>query len=203
MMLLLTSLAVAATPFDPGASGKKCDKDPADTELAQEELEGLAYLVMNEPVVSTSAEQKRRLKAVNKLAKGYICTRQDALNASLVLVTSRSTKDLELAYAFAVEASEDALPQSHFVATAAMDRVQISQGMPQQFGTQTGFHNGEGDGCFHPVADTLTDDERKQWSVAPLSTLIADYLASKGHAGQEPNQGTLGRLNLLCISEKW
>ena len=204
-MMFLVALALAAPPpFEPGKDGKKCAKDPEGAQAAAADLAELVELSRSTPVMSTAPEHRDRMARVQAARKGYMCSRQAMLDAALVLLTSTSAKDLDAAAAYAQEAALDALPLAHFAYTNAHDRALVARGLPQDFGTQFGLIGSDPRGCMHPVAtDAITDADRAAWSVAPLTELYAAYLKERGHAGQPPNEATLRRLNLMCLSGKF
>ncbi len=202
-MFILISLALATAPSSMERYGKRCTKDPEGARNASAELAELARLTLEAPVASTTDEHARRLKRVHKLAKGYLCDRAAFRDAALVLVSSTSPRDLDLAASLAQEAAKEGLDRAHWAFTQAFDRALVARGLPQSFGTQFGAVDGDARACMYPVDPSFTDEERKAWSVPPLAEQIAAYLAERGHPGEPPTAQTLRRLNLMCLNEAW
>lgn len=204
MISLLLAAALAATPvLDPGKDGKKCDGDPDALRRAQTVLADVAKQVRVDPVSSVSFEFQTRLKRAKKASRGHLCTHEDFLNAATALSVSGKRKDLDKAFRWAAIAANGHLPNARIVATRAFDRSLVARGLPQHYGTQFGISNGRARGCMFPVDPAFTDEQRAEWGVQPLVKTVTAYLAEAGHAGQTPNDQTLQRLNLMCISEKW
>lgn len=204
MIALLLGAALAAVPaLEPGKAGKKCDGDEGAVRRAQTVLEDVAKQVRIDPVSSVSFEFKDRIKRAKKASRGYLCTYEDHLNAATVLSVSGNKKDLDKAFQWAAVAANGQVPNARIIATHAFDRALVARGLPQHYGTQFGISNGRARGCMYPVDPTFTDEQRAAWGVQSLEKTVVAYLAEMGHAGQTPNDQTLQRLNLMCISEKW
>lgn len=200
MWMVLPALAGA---FDVESVQSSCD----DTEAASEATSDLARLaksLIDQPVSAGSKASKLRMKKAKKYGKkGLLCGREQMLHAGLVLLGSRKTADLDLAFAYAQEAAADGLDRSHWLAASAFDRSALSQGQKQTFGTQRGVIAGQPNACLYPFEPSTTDEQRKAWSQPTMTETIAAFLEEKGRKGETADERTLARLNLLCGLEDW
>lgn len=117
-------------------------------------------------------EDGERLLTVLELIKEKrIISGQDHLCAAVILHHSGIPKLCRVAHEFAIKTvvmgyhpEPDELDPK-WLAAAAFDRMLISSGNPQTFGTQYNPETGE----RYPVNPSITDDYRLEWHVRPLS----------------------------------
>lgn len=202
MTLLLLGLAAHAKPFDAEAYGKNCGKNEFMDAKGSRGLADLVELLSSDPVPTTSEKHTNRLKQAREpLRHKVICSPESFRDAALALLPSTKKKDLKLSMELARHAADLQVPNADFAFTNAFDRFLVAQGRPQQYGTQYGQVGGLL--CIYPIDPTFTDDKRAEWHVAPLQQTYASFLERMGHKGKKPDEVTLRRLNLMCISEKW
>ncbi|KKU48924.1 hypothetical protein A3H10_04685 [Candidatus Uhrbacteria bacterium RIFCSPLOWO2_12_FULL_46_10] len=113
----------------------------------------------------------RLLTVLELIGKQEIIFGQDHLCAAVILHHSGVPALCQMAHEFALKAvAMDYRPETDefdlkWLAAAALDRMLVQTGRPQSFGTQ---YNPETDERY-PVDPNITDENRRQWNVRPLS----------------------------------
>jgi hypothetical protein len=116
-----------------------------------------------------------RLKRLmnERVEAGGQLTGEELLCAAMLYQHSLRIEDTAMAHYLAWQAHAlgfeggDNLPYSLWLAAAARDRCQTRLNLPQDFGTQ--FDNVDGKPFRLAVNPAITDEEREQWRVQPLS----------------------------------
>lgn len=128
-----------------------------------------------------------------------ICTADEHFKAGTVLLRSRDTDDLEVAYEFGVIAANNHVDRGKWLMTHAFDRWQLSQGNPQRYGTQLG----PGGACIYKIDEAVGDDVRTGWGAPTMAQTYASFLELRGLKGKSPNATTLNNLGLFCPDGAW
>jgi hypothetical protein len=118
----------------------------------------------------SARDEERREHARAILAAGGARTSEDYVHAAMLFQHGSEPDDYRMAYALAVNAVilDSNNGQAKWLAAAAMDRELFNAGRPQRYGTQLRSVDG-GLWTVEPVDPSVTDEERAQWSVPPLS----------------------------------
>lgn len=119
------------------------------------------------------ARQTERYQLVHQWnTDGALVSADDFLWASAALVTSDSTKDLDLARELALMAAELGDKRGFTVQAEAADKLLVAQARPQRYGTQYIFEPVHQRWKLYPV-DTLTSDiERRSMGIPSLAELL-------------------------------
>jgi len=120
-------------------------------------------------------DEARLKKAQELLAKGEIDMGEIWNLHYLCLLHMHSwSKDPEVykeAHEFAKRAVELGSKVTKWLYAASLDRWLVSQGKLQKFGTQYNLETGE----ILPTEQSTTDEERAEYGVAPIETLIESH----------------------------
>ena len=120
-------------------------------------------------------DSERLERALTLIKENKIITAADHLHAAMILQHGTEIKHFEMAHELAKKAAEmDYRPEKDepnplWLAAAAKDRVLVTQGRPQLYGTQFRKESKDGSWKLHDVDPTITDEERAHWHVPPLS----------------------------------
>lgn len=85
--------------------------------------------------------------------------------------SSQDPAVFEKAHEFAKRAVELGSKVTRWLYAASLDRWLVSQGKEQKFGTQYNLETGE----ILPTDQSTTDEERAEYGVAPIETLIESH----------------------------
>lgn len=95
-----------------------------------------------------------------------------------------TTADYKLAHHYAKKAVDMGSRVTKWLYAATLDRYLVSQNKPQKFGTQ--FTNINGEWQLFPVDQSISDDERIEHGVAPLSLAVETF---KNKYSRKKNNG--------------
>ncbi len=129
----------------------------------QDERKGVASLW------TVESDAARRTRAQQILDRGEASSSADYYHAAMVFQHGTQPSDYEQARALALKAI-DLDPNNRsakWLAAAAQDRLLMSLGKPQRYGTQ--FHWVDGEWAMWKVDPSVTDEERSRWNVPTLS----------------------------------
>jgi hypothetical protein len=120
-------------------------------------------------------DAQRRTKVDVLLADGRTPVADDLVHAAMVFQHGTEEQHIARAHALASRAAKlDPFHElAHWLTAASLDRLAMMRGEPQRFGTQLTQHDGEW--SLYTVDATVTDAERRRWSVPPLA--VAQRLA--------------------------
>lgn len=148
------------------------------------ELENL-YLVDKKEREELDASDKESLKALVKHYQQRRARLKEILPQidtdeiwnchymSYLFLNGENIEDYKLAHAYAKKAVEMGSKVTKWLYAASLDRCLVAQGKPQKFGTQ--FKQVKGEWELLPVDDSVTDEERAQHGVAPLSQALQKF----------------------------
>lgn len=144
--------------------------EPLGPEEHSAELERLAEEQIND-LDSESGDRsergkQRRERVVSLYAQGALRSAQDNYHAALVMLYGEDVAHFELARTFARRAAALGEPRAWSVVAAAWDRMLLSRGKPQRFGTQ--FVRQQGRWSLGRVDPRVNDYERAFYGVPPL-----------------------------------
>lgn len=118
--------------------------------------------------------QNARFEKVRAWAEeGTLESTDDLVYAAALLATSDHHEDVELAHDLAWTAAERGDPRGSQIAAEALDKLHLSVGLPQVYGTQYVFEPAIGTWRLYPVDPATTDEQRRLMGIAPLSELEA------------------------------
>lgn len=129
----------------------------------QDERKGLAA-----PWTAES-DAARRIRVQQILDRGEASSSADYYHAAMVFQHGTQPSDYEQARALALKAIDldPTNGSAKWLAAAAQDRLLMSLGKPQRYGTQ--FKLVEGEWVMWKVDPSVTDEERSRWNVPSLS----------------------------------
>jgi len=120
----------------------------------------------------------RRQMLEEYLDKGWICSPEDALHASRMLVRTFDRQDRLIAYHLLSWAYAQGLEEAGPLAAAAYDQYLVGGGRPQWFGSQT---RSDGDKtCLYPVDPAATDADRRGLGARPIDAVVQDVYRFTG-----------------------
>jgi hypothetical protein len=125
-------------------------------------------------------DKERATRVVQILRDGQIKTAEDFYNAGMIFQHGSSPDDIKLAFSLATISARlaPANPAPKWLAAAAWDRYMMWKKLPQWYGTQSQFFKDTGKTSLYPVLpDAVTDAERAEAQVPPLSKIISDIAA--------------------------
>ncbi len=116
---------------------------------------------------------RRRKRVLQFYSQGRIKTSKDFYHAALILQHGENSNDYKLANEFAKKAMDAGLEKPKWLYAATLDRLLLSQGKPQKFGTQFEMKNGWWK--LAPVDKSTTDEERAKYNVPPLKYALKRF----------------------------
>ena len=126
--------------------------------------------------VKTAVEQdkERRVRVEKLLESDKVKDATDYHHAALIFQHGDSPSDYRKANKLAKRAMEMGDERSKWLYAATLDRWLLSTGKPQKFGTQFKKEkNGDWE-LAQPIDKTVTDAERAQYNVPPLSEALSE-----------------------------
>ena len=163
LLLALGALALGACRTDgPEALYREALEDYAGREGAG----GLEAAVLER-------QDARFEKARAWIAGGELETSDDLVWTAALLVTSDHQPDLELAHELAWAAAEQGDARGRQLAAEAIDKLHLSVGLPQVYGTQYVLEPASGRWRLYAVDPGTTDEQRELMGIAPLAALQA------------------------------
>lgn len=117
------------------------------------------------------SDAQRRVVVRAWLDAQVIVAPLDRFHAAMIFQHGRTTDDYRLAHDLARLAAEGGCRPARWLKAATEDRLLLSQGMPQRYGTQ--YTEVDGRLELQPVDAATTDAERAEWNVPPLATARA------------------------------
>ncbi|MFN0242591.1 MAG: hypothetical protein ACKVWV_06830 [Planctomycetota bacterium] len=121
---------------------------------------------------SGGAQQRRAADARAIAAAGELSTADELLKASILLVESDDTSDLELARTLGLQAAKLGEAKGTRVAAEAFDKQLLKQGMHQMYGTQYVRDALTGRWHLYPCDPRTTDADRVAMGVEPMAELV-------------------------------
>jgi len=145
------------------------------------------------------AREAARVMAV----RGYVETRRvsslpDHLHAAALLYQGTHPDDYALAHELALAASEAGLRPARVMVARSWDRLLVSRGQPQIYGTE--LRDTDDGLAMVDLSGEVSDEERAEWDIPPLAALVQGVLDANGAAG-EPTLETLDALGLLVAPD--
>lgn len=144
-------------------------------------------------------EEVRSREAARVLTvRGYVETRRvsslpDHLHAATVLYRGTHLDDYELAHTLAAAASDAGLRPARAVAASSRDRLLVSRGLPQLYGTE--LRETDDGLAMVMLSGEASDADRAAWDIPPLGELVQGVLDANGAAGP----ATLENLDALGL----
>lgn len=117
------------------------------------------------------SDARRRVVVKAWLDAGAVTAPLDRFRAAMLFQHGRTSDDYLLAHDLARAAAEGGCREARWLTAATEDRLLLSQGRPQRFGTQ--FIDVGGRFELAPVDPATTDAERAAWDVPPLAAARA------------------------------
>jgi hypothetical protein len=117
------------------------------------------------------SDARRRVVVRAWLDAGAVTAPLDRFRAAMLFQHGRSIDDYRLAHDLARAAAEGGCREARWLTAATEDRLLLSQGRPQRFGTQ--YVDVGGAFELAPVDPATTDAERAAWDVPPLAAARA------------------------------
>lgn len=126
----------------------------------------------------TPAEQTRVLKTYREeiydfIAQALIRDPEELHQAAVILQQATGPEYTEaylLAHHLAMRAVDKGYDQSRFLAAVSLDRYLAFSGQKQKYGTQY-YTDSTGQMTIIPYDESITDEQRAEWNVAPLAQL--------------------------------
>jgi hypothetical protein len=109
----------------------------------------------------------RRAEVMQLLADGKAVSGSSQYNAAMILQHGTCADHFRLANQLAELAMNQGVTPARWLYAASMDRLLVSQGEPQKYGTQYRLMDGRWE--LNPVDPATSDDERAKYNVPPLS----------------------------------
>jgi hypothetical protein len=125
-------------------------------------------------------DSERSTRVVQLLKDAQLRTAEDFYNAGMIFQHGSSPDDIKLAFSLATISSRLAPshPAPKWLAAAAWDRYMMWKKQPQWYGTQSQYFKETGKTSLYPILpDAVTDAERAEAQVPPLSKIISDIEA--------------------------
>jgi len=132
---------------------------------------------------------------------GKLCNAQMSFYAAGLMVRSEKRTVLDAAYNMSKIAMMEHIHSAAWLTAVAYDRRQISQGLPQRYGTQ--LKQVDGKVCLYPFEDGITDNERKQYDIPPIVETYQRVLDGNSLDRETASFATLDAKNLFCELEMW
>jgi hypothetical protein len=119
----------------------------------------------------TARDTARRARVAEILAAGGASKSIDFYYAALIYQHGPDLEDTRKAHELALHALtiEPVYKPARWLAAASEDRILVSEGKPQKWGTQSTKTSPEGPWDLSEVDPTVTDAQRAQWDVPPLA----------------------------------
>lgn len=190
---LLTAGALAADPCAPEVREAVHAELEAHWEADQSDRENaVPHLAKND---------KKRVKAVGKLVdKGRICEPEDAFYAAWILQRSNDPKRALQAHELATQAMNARIPRGAWLAAATFDLMHVTHGKAQWYGTQGAVRDGRP--CLYPVDPSITDEQRAQYEVGPITEVYRRLLDAHQLPTAPPTRESLDQERLWCPPQK-
>jgi len=119
-------------------------------------------------------DRKRRKRVSEIIDEGGLKTAADYHHAALIFQHGETTTDYKKANELAKKGMEMGDERSKWLYAATLDRLLISQGKPQKYGTQF-KKNQKGEWEMEPVDPATTDKERIRLDVSSLSEALEKF----------------------------
>lgn len=120
----------------------------------------------------------RRTEVLNYITNGQIYTPRDLVYAAYIFQHGGCSEHYRLANRLAQVAMEAGYSDARWIYAATLDRYLMSLGELQKYGTQYTWVNGEY--TLYPVDPMITDAERAEYNVPPLSEAMSRNSAGGG-----------------------
>jgi len=136
-------------------------------------------------------DRERRKRVREIVVAGDVHVADDYFHAAMVFQHGEQPEDFKQAHEWAVRAVE--LDPDHdsakWLAAATEDRYLMNTGKPQKYGTQF-RRDKDGPWYLYEVDPSVTDEQRKEWNVPPLSEALArvDEMNAKSRQSEIPSE---------------
>lgn len=125
-------------------------------------------------------DKKRRLRIYKLYLQGKIKLATDYHRAALIFQHGESEKDYKLAHKFAKKALAMGDQSAKWLWAATLDRLLLSSGKPQKYGTQFRRNSKDEWELALPIDPKVTDEERVKFNLPPLSQALSHFKAKYG-----------------------
>ena len=112
----------------------------------------------------------RREQVEDLLATNPLLDAQDYFHAAMIFQRGETPEDFWLAHRLAYRGARQGHTACFCLMAAAYDRVLMSQGLPQKYGTQYVMRDGRR--VLYDVDPATTDMERARWHLPPLAQCL-------------------------------
>lgn len=112
----------------------------------------------------------RRQRVEELLASHLLLDAQDYFHAAMIFQHGETPEHFLLAHTLAYQGAKQGHTACYCLMAAAYDRILMSQGLPQKYGTQYIIRQGRR--VLYDVDPTTTDAQRAQWHVPPLARCL-------------------------------
>ncbi len=114
-------------------------------------------------------DAERRNKVLDLLEAGKIISAEEHFYAAVIFQHSGSVEDIRLAHSLATISSRLGYKRANWLKAASWDRLMMYFKQPQWYGTQYTVDK-SGEWYLYEVnIDVITDEDREEWNVPPLS----------------------------------
>lgn len=116
-------------------------------------------------------DQERRKRAAEIIEQGGLKIAEDYYHAAMIFQHGEGPDDFKKANELAKQAMDLGLEEAKWLYAASLDRLLLSEGKPQKFGTQ---YWQEADGAeivLREVDPSTTDEERAKYNIHPLAEI--------------------------------
>ncbi len=129
--------------------------------------EGLAHLDQDQRQRMLQRDRTRRQRVEAFLASEPFLDAEDYFHAAMIFLRGETPEHFLQAHTLAYKGAKQGYPACFCLMAAAYDRVLMSQGHAQKYGTQYIIQHGRW--VLYEVDPTTTDAQRAQWNVPPLA----------------------------------
>jgi hypothetical protein len=116
----------------------------------------------------------RRGEVLGLLKNGEIVTGKEFYLASIIFQHGDKPSDYRKAIKLAREATERGYKKGRYLEALATDRLLVTSGKKQKFGTQFFQKNSRSKYVLFPVDPKTTDEDRGKYGLPPLAKLISE-----------------------------
>lgn len=122
----------------------------------------------------------RKIQVQKILDRMNVLDAQDYHHSALIFQHGESEEDFKKAHELAMKAVELGDDSARWLAAATLDRLLLTEGKAQKYGTQFKQNKKGKWELAQPIDPTVTDDERKEWNVPPLKDALNYYKQKYG-----------------------
>jgi hypothetical protein len=129
--------------------------------------EGLVRLDQDQRQPMLQRDKARRQRVETLLANAPLLDAEDYFHAAMIFLHGETPEHFLQAHTLAYKGARQGHSACFRLMAAAYDRVLMSQGRPQKYGTQYIIRHGRW--TLYEVDPAITDAQRAQWNVPPLA----------------------------------